>query len=142
MLLLALQKVRLRFSDIIYHRDFEVAKLAASVVWILWSLALLNPYSSTFGSANGFSAMAHYANEVVWGSVGLLLALNEFCSMLSEVRWWRMAASGLLLAWALLIGMMIGLVNPFGTGIAVYPGIGIISGFAFYRSFRERPDAS
>lgn len=129
-----------RLAEILWHRDYEIAKCAGAIIWIFWSLALLNPYASTFASSSSFRAMAAIAPESIWGIIGLVLAVNELCSALFDYRAWRIIASGLLWGWALLIGTMIGLANPMGTAIAVYPGLGFISLFAFLRSFRmSRP---
>lgn len=130
-------RIGYRLADILWHRHFEIAELFGAIFWGGWSLVLLIPWATTFASAPGYRVMASIAPEGLWGWVGLFLAVNEFCAMTSEVRRWRIAAAGLLFAWALFIGTMLGLSNPVGTGAVVYTTVGLLSLFAFLRAFRE-----
>lgn len=131
------QRIGLRLADILWHRHFEIAELAGAVIWALWALVLLNPWAATFSSSIAFRVMSSLAPEWVWGCTALTLAANEFAAMTAERRWWRIIAAGLLFAWALFVGSMLGLSNPVGTGAAVYTSVGLLSLFAFLRAFRE-----
>lgn len=131
------QRLGYRLVDILRYRHFEIAELAGAIIWGLWSLVLLNPFAATFSSSIAFRVMASLCPEWAWGAASLALALNQFAAMLSERRRWRIFAAGLLFAWALFVGSMLGLSNPIGTGAAIYTSIGLLSLFAFLRAFTD-----
>lgn len=133
------QRIGYRLVDILRYRHFEIAELAGAVLWGLCSVVLINPWASAFGSSVAFHVMASLMPEAAWGIAALILAGNQFAAMLSERRRWRIIAAGLLFAWALFVGSMIGLSNPVGTGAATYTGIGLLSLFAFLRAVTDPP---
>src|SRR5690348_9984095 len=100
------QRIGLRLADILWHRHFELAELVGAVVWMLWGLALLNPWGSTFASSNAYRALIYVLPyESVWGLWAFALGLSQLGAMLYEVRWWRIIAGGMLFGWGLFVGV-------------------------------------
>lgn len=109
-----------RLFGVIPDADTELLELLLGLLATLWGLGLLNPWSHTFVSAPGFSAMALLAPEWAWGVAVAVLGLLQLGGLRGrhpQAR--RVGALGGLFVWAF-VGVMIFRGNWAGLGWIIW----------------------
>lgn len=128
----------LRVKEIFWHDDIDPLELGITLVILMFSLQLLNPFYDSFGSSPSYSSFRQLAPEAWWGIIGASISAIKAYAHVFRKHMLRICTASALTGYIMFIGLMFGFTNPQGTGVAIY---GTMALLMFIVTLRAAKDA-
>lgn len=126
-----------RIDYIFWHMATDPLELGIAFLMLAFSLQLLNPLYVTFGSGPAYTSMRDLAPEWVWGTTGCTLSLLNIYMVVLDNKILKIFTSFGLMVYVMFIAALIGLANPYGTGITTYTGMTVLMMLVTVRAAKD-----
>lgn len=127
----------LRMRQIFWIMDTDPLEVGIAFLMLGFSLQLLNPMYDTFNTGRTYDAMRGIAPDTTWGFIGVLLSLCNIVTVVMNYRGLKVLTSFGLTVHIMFIAALIGLSNPYGTGVSTYAGLTLLMIIVTVRSAKD-----
>jgi len=117
--------------------DTDPLEVGIAFLMLGFSLQLLNPLYDTFGSGSSYRAMYALAPDWMWGTVGVTLSVLNILVVVLNHGILKIFTNFGLMVYVMFIAGLIGLANPYGTGVTTYAGLTLLMMIVTVRAAKD-----
>lgn len=126
-----------RLRQIFWLMDTDPLEVGIAFLMLGFSLQLLNPLYDTFNTGRTYEAMRGIASDTTWGLIGLFLSLCNIVTVVLNLHKLKVLTNFGLMVHIMFIAALIGLSNPYGTGVSTYAGLTFLMMIVTLRSAKD-----
>lgn len=126
-----------RLIQIFWLMETDPLEVGIAFLMLVFSLQLLNPLYDTFGTGPVYSVMRAIAPDWLWGMTGLTISLLNMSIVIFNHRVLKIYTNMMLTVYIMFIAALVGLSNPYGTGVTIYSGLTTLMIIVTIRSAKD-----